>query len=248
MHIYIYELIFFVILISICLLVLRYIGIIRLKKYSSPLLGTIEVWQKFNGEKSLTINRYTHGISTNLKTINKSYWFTIAEEALKHCEKKRNPHVLFLGLGANTASNIIAKNNPLIHQTIIEIDPFIIQACESYFDLKSLPNYTLLQGDAYKLIDTENFKNKFDVIVIDIFTGNPPYVSTRSDKPNFIQKLLKLSNHQGLLVFNRPANTKQAIIDSDALYAYLKTILKEVKVTYIKDPRGFQNNIITGLS
>lgn len=248
MHIYLYEVILFLLVIAACLAILRSIGIIRLKKYTSPLLGSVEVWQKFSGEKSLTINKYTHGISIYKKSISKSYWYHIAKITLDHCRSKKQPKVLFLGLGANTSSLLVARKNPATHQTIIEIDDSIIKACETYFELKTMPNYTLIKGDAYKLIDTrKDFIHTFDVIVIDIFTGNPPYVSTRSDKPTFIQKLLTWSKPGGLLVFNRPANTKQALLDSEALTAYLRTILKNVTTTCIKDPRLFQNNIVTGI-
>lgn len=223
-------------------------GITRLKRYDSPILGAVEVWQKFNNEKVLTINKYTHGISANRRSIKTSYWYDIAQKALDHIGRNKSGEVLFLGLGANTSSSIIGRENPTIHQTFIEIDSSIIQAAETYFDLKKLPNYTLIQGDAYKLIDQhKDFLKKFDVIVIDIFTGNPPYVSTKSDKPNFIQKLMKWTKPGGLLIFNRPANTDQAVIDSNALTKYLKTILKNVQVTYINDPRKYQNNIVTGI-
>src|SRR3989344_5497889 len=100
----------------------------RLKSYPSPILGLIEIWEKYNGEKVLTINKYSHGISIDDKTITKSYWSFIAEEVIRHIRGKRNVQVLFLGLGANASSGIINRNNPQVKQTIIEIDENIIRA------------------------------------------------------------------------------------------------------------------------
>lgn len=235
-------------IILVCLIIIGYLGKFRLKKYQSPLLGSVEVWWRLNGEKSLTINNYTHGISTNVSSITKNYWYTIAEKAVQHCQDKKSPQVLFFGLGANTSSRIIAQKNPQIHQTIIEIDSYIIEACEQFFDLKSLPRYTLIHGDAYDLIDKrKDFTKKFDVVVIDIFTGNPPYVSTRSDKPHFIQKVIDWTKPDGLLIFNRPADNQRAVRDGKILIRNLRSVLDNVQVTLVQAPRGLKNNIITGM-
>lgn len=218
----------------------------RLKAYISDILGLIEVWEKYNGEKVLTINKYTHGISIEDTSIVKSYWYSIAQEALHHVGNKKNPEVLFLGLGANASSRIIYKENPRVHQTIIEIDNFIIQACREYFHLDEMKNMTLIRGDAYRLVDTRHdFKNTFDVIVVDIFTGIPPYVSTKTNQPPFIQKMLQWSKKNGRIIFNRPANIKKDRADTKKLFAYLKTLFQDVKKVYIQDPRGYQNDILT---
>lgn len=219
----------------------------RLKKYFSKNLGNIYVDQKYNGEKMLSINVYPQGVSTEDDSIKKSYWFCIAKQAVKFCNGRKNPQVLMLGLGANTISDLIGRMNPNIHQTIVEFDDAIIQACKDFFNLEKLPNHTLIKADAYKLIDRpESFKKKFDVIIVDIFTGNPPFISLKSNRPNFIQKVIRFLKSDGEIIFNRPAHTQAARDDSQKLKDYLSALFKKSVLIFIKDPRGYKNNVIAG--
>lgn len=236
-------------LFSIPFLLLAYwrLNLKRLKIYHSPLLGKIEIFKKYNGEKALTINSYIQGISIEKKSAQSSYWFYVAEQAVKFCQNKNNSQILMLGLGANTVSNFISQLNPSIHQTIIEIDKYIIDACRQYFGLDKLPNYQIIKADAYKLVDIKNiFDQKFDVIVVDIFTGNPPYISLKSNQPPFIEKLLPWLKRDGMIVFNRPGHTEKTRSDSRELQQYLNTLFKTIQLFDIKDPRGYRNNVITG--
>ncbi len=218
----------------------------KLKEYHSPILGLIEIWEKYNGEKILTINKYHHGISTDAKSFKKSYWYYIAKQALDHIKHQKKPEVLFFGLGANASSRTIDQQNPQAHQTIIEIDHSIIEACKEFFHLDEMKNMTVIEGDAYKLIDERKYsQKKFDVMVVDIFTGIPPYVSTKTNQPPFIEKLQKWLKKDGLIIFNRPANIAADREDTKKLDAYLRTKFKKVQTVYIKDPRGYQNEIIT---
>ena len=217
----------------------------RLRRYISPQLGNIDVFQKYNGEKFLTINSYAQGVSINKPSVKKSYWYSVASSAIRLTRGKKPPQILMLGLGANTISNLIAKINSKVHQVIVEFDEDIIKACKDYFDLDKLPNFEIIQTDAYKLLDQEQaFKQKFDCIIVDIFTGNPPYVSLASNKPTFINKLIPYLKKDGSLIFNRPGHTEEARKDSRRLEENLKLLFKETKILDIKDPRGYRNNVI----
>jgi len=110
----------------------------RIAGYYSPLLGKIEIFQKYNGEKVLTINSYPQGVSIHDESIKKSYWYAIAQEVLRFTQKRKKPQILMLGLGACTIPNLIAKQDKNIHQTIIEIDKEIIKACHDFFGLGQL--------------------------------------------------------------------------------------------------------------
>lgn len=234
-------------LIPILLLALWRIGLWKLKSYHSPLLGKIEVFRKYNGEKVLTINSYAQGVSVEQKSITQSYWFFIAKKIFDFCQGKKDPQILMLGLGANTIPNLIVRLNPQIHQTLVEIDKCIIEACKKYFRLNELPSYTLITADAYKLLDSKKaFPQKFDAIIVDIFTGKPPYVSLESNQPNFIEKLLPWIKRDGMIIFNRPGNTEGACSDSQKLKEYLATLFKKTNLTNINDSRGYRNNIILG--
>lgn len=233
------------ILIPILLIAYWRLRLKRLKKYASDKLGDIEIWQKYNKELLLTINTYAQGVSTNSPSIKKSYWYKVAELAVSHTRSTTHPQMLMLGLGANTISSLIAKLNPEAAQTIVEFDEMIIQACYDFFNLDKLSNYQIVQEDVYQLLNKKRvFEKKFDAIIVDVFTGKPPYVSLKSNQPNFIEKLLPYLKKEGVIIFNRPGNTEGARGDSQKLENYLKTLFQNTNFFDIKDPRGYRNNII----
>lgn len=231
------------------LLALWRVGQWKLKRYHSPLLGTIEVLKKYNGEKMLTINTYLQGVSTNKKSIKDSYWYRAAQETVNFCQGRKNPQVLMLGLGSNTISDLIGKKDNKIRQTIIEVDKYIIAACREYFDLDKLPNCQLIQADAYKLAENPRaFGRQFDVIIVDIYTGKPPYVSLESNQPNFIEKILPWLKKDGMILFNRPGHNPEAREDSAELEEYLQTLFQKTELLLIEDPRKIKNNLILGFT
>lgn len=219
-----------------------------LKKYQSSLLGQIEVLEKFNGEKVLTTNNYPQGVSVDQPSIKQSYWYKIAEQTSVFCQSRPSAKVLMLGLGANTISNLIARLNPQTKQTIIEIDSQIIQACEDFFGLKELPRHKLIKANVYQLAEQKNvFKEEFDVLIVDVFIGSPPYLSLKSNQPSFIEQLLPWLKKDGMIIFNRPAHIEQVRADGFQLKEYLNTLFEKTALFDIKDPRGFRNHVILGV-
>lgn len=240
------QIIIALVAIPILLILIWRVRLKRLILYHSKILGKIEVLEKYDGERVLTTNGYLQGISIQKKSIEQSYFYTVAKEAAKFCQDKKKPLVLTLGLGANTIPNLIAKLNPQIHQTIVEIDKNIIQACQKFFALDNLPKSQVVQADVYKLVDQKNaFNSQFDVIVVDVFTGEPPYISLKSNQPSFIEKLLPWLKKDGMIIFNRPAHTEKLREDGLILETYLKTLFKNTQVFDVKDPRGYRNYVIT---
>lgn len=234
------------ILIPLLLLALWRIGLKKLRGYQSPILGKVEVFQKYNGEKVLTINSYVQGVSVEKESIQQSYWFTVAELVTNFCQRKDNPQVLMLGLGANTIPNLITQMTPKIRLIIIEIDKYIIEACRHYFNLDKLPNYQIIQADAYQLFEQKNNPLKtFDAMIMDIFVGKPPYISLKSNEPSYIEKIIPYLKKDGMVVFNRPAHTEEARGEGQKLREYLDTLFKHTEIFDIKDPRGFRNYVIT---
>lgn len=241
------QLIIPTLLIPILLLIYWRIRLKRLKTYQSKILGKIEVFEKYNKEKALTINSYVQGVSIEDKSIKKSYWFCAAKQATKFCQQQKNAKILILGLGANTIPNLVAKLNPKIHQTIVEIDSAVIKACQEFFNLNKLPKHQLLQANAYKLINGKKIPSQpFDVIIVDIFTGEPPYIDLESNRPNFILKLLPFLKKNGAIIFNRPAHNEKVRAEGELLKDYLSTLFRKTEIFDIKDPRGFRNHIILG--
>lgn len=216
----------------------------RLRRYKAK-IGVIDVVETYDKERILKINTYSQGISINKGSVDKSYWYAVAKNAVDHCKNKKSPAVLFLGLGANTSSGLIARLNPGIHQTIVEIDPDVIQACREYFGLDTLLNAEVVNDDAFAYIKkAAKAKARFDVVVIDIFSGIAPFVVNGTEKPDFIKRVEKILKKDGIMIFNRPDDSEEARSSTKELIKYLKNHFKDVKDIYIHDPRGYRNNVI----
>lgn len=217
----------------------------RQARFKSRISGLVEIFRKYNGEKILTINRYPQGISINHPSIKRSYWYKAALLTNRWTVNKNHPQVLILGLGANTISGLIYQLSPQIHQTIVEIDQIIIQVCRQFFRLDQLSNYNLVKADVYKLLNKPHpFPHLFDVIIVDLFTGPPPYAAIKSNQPVFIAKLPPQLKSSGLIIFNHPAHTKEAQVAGKNLREYLTTLFRKVQVHFIQDPRGYRNYLI----
>lgn len=218
----------------------------KIREYSSEISGKITIAQKYNKELVLLINNYDQGVTINDKSIKNSYWYLIAEKAIQFCLKKKDAKILMLGLGGNTIPSLIAQANLEIHQTLVEIDPIIIGACREYFGLDRTKNCTVLNTDAYQLLssNTSQFKDRFDIIIVDIFIGRHPYVDSKSAQPGFIQILPRYLKKGGIIIFNRPADTENIRQENEKLKKYLQSHFKTVVSTFIKDPRGYKNDII----
>lgn len=240
------DLFLLLLILFLCFVLYRY-RVKKLQVYNSPLLGTIVVWQKYNRERLLTINGFSQGLSIDNLSITKSYWYTIAQSVLKIIKKQKKPRVLILGLGGNTTSLLIQKENPKIAFIIIEIDKYIIQACKDWFSLGDIKNLTLIQDDAYKVIFTvKKIKPPFDAIVIDIFNGKSSRkIQSREEK--IITQLAKLITPKGALIFNWPANTEKTKQEANEIIQFCKNNTLIVHKEYIHDPRGYKNFVITAL-
>lgn len=224
---------------------------LKVKKLASKLsdFGLIEVLEKYNGERTLTINHWAQGITTADPSISQSYWAKVSELIITTCQNKKSPKILMFGLGGNTISQLIQKQNINIHQTIIEIDPVIIEFCRKYFDLDQLSNAKIINQDAYKLIASRQFKNEsFDVIVVDISTGNPPLVDPKSAMPSFVKQISKLLKKDGKIIFNRHADTAIIRLENEVLRSHLQKSFKKIASIKTFDPRGYKNEIVICLN
>ncbi len=237
--------VFLLTILLVCLYILWRYNIKKVQTYISPLQGSIVVWEKYNKEKLLTINNYSQGISITDSSIKKSYWYKIASRVLEVCKKKKNPHVLVLGLGANTTSLLIQKENQRVSFTIVEIDTQIIQACKDWFNLYSLKKLTLINDDAYKVIGKKTqIRGPFDAIIIDIFNGKSSK-KIHSREKKIITQLSKLLSPHGALVFNWPANSEKTKKEADKIMSNCKKIGLHVYKEYVKDSRRYKNYVIT---
>ncbi|MDQ3239247.1 MAG: methyltransferase domain-containing protein [bacterium] len=217
-----------------------------LKKYQSNISGNIEIRQTKDktNEIRMLMNYYTQGISTSPNSTTGSYWDKAANISLGATQNNDPPQIMTIGLGACTIPNIIANSNSNTHQTLIEIDPIVIQACNEYFKLKELPNCTLINSDIYNLIDTDKFKTSQDVIMLDILTSKSKYAISEKEQ-NLIKIILTWLKPNGSILFNRPSHTVQLKKDVIEFEKYLHSQFDSVKTyTVVDEKRKFENTII----
>lgn len=232
-------------LILLLLFLIKRLTIKKLATYHSDISGSVEIWQKYNLEKMLTINGFPQGISINDPSIKKSYWYFVAEATVKFCQNQLDPQILILGLGSGTISSLISRFNPKIRQTVIEIDPIIVQLCQKFFDLNKIAHLKLIIADGYKFLSQKNnLKDKFDVIILDIAQGEKQIIPNQSSNINFIKNLNHRVKDKGLIIFNRDAHTENLQLENQHFVKSISTLFKQIDNYSIKDPRGYQNSII----
>ena len=219
----------------------------RLQRYESKISGHIDVSEKYNGERVLMTNYFVQGVSIEQPSIRKSYWYRIASETIKRAKGKRNYTVLFIGLGANTSSLLIHRENPNIRQVIVEIDPLIVRACREYFSLDELKNAEIIEADIFALLPKKKtgWKGNFDAIVIDTFDANPPYLLKGSHDPKVLNQLLAWLKADGMFLFNIPVKTTGKDIPS--LQVYLSSVFRRQTHEIIHDPRGYRNHVLIAI-
>ena len=111
---------------------------------------------------------------------------------------ERVRRVLMLGLAAGGALKAIYKEYPGCSITAIEHDPEMIRIAEDLALYKPYPKPTIIQADAESAV--ASLKGQFDLIVIDLFTGEEPPAFIAED--SFIKALAKRLAPQGRLLAN----------------------------------------------
>jgi len=233
-----------VLLVVILYFLLRMRSTILVEK-NSPLVGKIVVIQKANGERLLTTGGFSQGVSVGNVDLADSYWYYQAEKILSHCNGKKNPSVLWLGLGAGTGPHLVARKNKKISQTAIEFDPLIIKTAEEYFSLTLIPNLTIIPSDAYKEINTlKKIHKRFDAISVDIYINDDPQNGKRLTKEHFLQTAFQLLTPGGIILFNRLAHKEDERKRTEEFINDLREKHKAVTSKFIRDSRGYRNDIV----
>jgi len=158
--------------------------------FSSPYNKHIAVYEE-HGEMKLLVN----GSPQSGRYI-RALW----KEALKkfHHTLPLN-HILVLGLGGGTVINLLHGANPEALITAVDIDKVIIDIAKKYFKVDEMKEVSIIHEDAKRWI-TENQKNKYDCIVIDLFSGRhiPDFVT----EEEFICSVTNMLTPSGCLYIN----------------------------------------------
>ena|SRR3990172_3078944 len=107
---------------------------------------------------------------------------------------------LILGFGSGTVAQLIENLWEGIKITGVEIDPLMLSLGEKYFNLDK-KRYEIKIMDADKYLKKVLGKQKFDIIIADIYVGdNVPEIF---DSEKFFRKLSKIINKNGFVLVNR---------------------------------------------
>ncbi|MBI3559052.1 methyltransferase domain-containing protein [Candidatus Gottesmanbacteria bacterium] len=116
-------------------------------------------------------------------------------------------NALILGLGCGSAIKSLRQKFPDCQITGVEINPEMIAIGKKYFNLDKISNLKIIRADAKKFVSKT--KQKFDLILVDLYKGNVP----EKQKINYSKILTK----NGVVLINHLEGLKNRI-------EYLKVI------------------------
>ncbi len=165
-----------------------------LAEVTSPINGEIKV------VKTLVFGTYiqVEGL-TQSGGVMYSVWNTVLKKTKKEVDMLRN--ALILGLGGGDAARLIKKYWPEAKITGIEIDPEMVKLGQKYLGLDE-SKVTIKIQDAKDFVKSQvKAKKKYDLILIDVYVGYE--VPEKFTEKEFIKQILKLTDKDGLVIFNR---------------------------------------------
>jgi spermidine synthase len=85
-------------------------------------------------------------------------------------QSKPKMHIAQLGLGTGSLAKFTLAYCPQVQNTIVEINPAVIIAAQTMFNLPmDHPNLSIQQDDALRFVKDQNHNQKFDVLQIDLY-------------------------------------------------------------------------------
>lgn len=172
--------------------ILSYIFPINIYKKLSKINKSIEItWN--NGELVLDScnTNYSYG---SLQKILKKGLKTIGFEKIESMD-----HILVLGVAGGSIIKTINNETQFKGKiTGVELDSEIIEIANKYFQLDKIQNLEIIISDANDFV--KNSKDKYDLIIIDIFqdTTMPEFLF----ETQFNQSISQLLNKNGVILFN----------------------------------------------
>lgn len=142
--------------------------------------------------------------------------------------------VLVLGLGGGTVVQLIKARYPEAKIVGVEIDPEIIKVGKKFFKLDRIDNLEIINDDAIKWVDDYQ-KNKFDLILVDLYIGGEFTQGVASEK--FLKKLKKLLSKKGIIIFNRLVSPSEDLAGFEERlkkhFSFLKTIETHTNLLFL---------------
>lgn len=201
---------------------------------------------KAGKEIKLIVNGFVQSFSKNSRFAEKRVWGKLTNLVAQKAPNAKG--VLLLGLGAGTMIHFLqeklAKNSPRF--TCVEIDKEIVDVAYKFFELEEVKNLKVICEDAYEVVANPNkygVEGNFDCIIVDTYLGDicPDNIRTGI----FLQNLLKLSQQETLLVFNKVVKKDQQHEISE-FESQLSPYIKNIGVVKVKCPVISDNYLFYG--
>jgi spermidine synthase len=107
---------------------------------------------------------------------------------------------LILGLGGGTVINALEKKYSGMRITVIEYDQEMIDVARKYFGMENGINLHIICDDAFSYVRRKKGREKFDLIIMDLFTGK--YNPGESRQFVFLKQLKNLLQPGGYILYN----------------------------------------------
>ena len=156
----------------------------------SPISGEIFITE-FLGRKSLFVN----GTAQSGGEF-KRMW----DQVISKIKNRNFRQCAVLGVGGGTVIRSIRRYYPDLPITAIEIDPLIISLAADRFGLKNIRYLNLVVFDALDWVKRNINLNRYDLIVVDLFTGRTNPLPVRQQL--FLKRLIKTVRNGGTVLYN----------------------------------------------
>lgn len=184
-----------------------YFADIQIEKVESAYSGTLEVICR-KGRYALCTNNAVYSYDDLYVNFNDSF------ECLD-LEAYDLQNVLVLGLGLGSIPWLLEKKfHKIYNYTFVEIDQKIVNLAEHYTLSELSSSYEVICQDALEY--TKNCKQTFDMVIVDLFIDN--MVPSVFESLDFIQHLKRLLRQDGLLLYNRLADTPELLERTSQFY------------------------------
>ena len=188
------------------------------------------------------ISMYLDGMRHSSMNVNDPLDLVIDYTKYFHLGMLFNPastDVLFVGGGGFTGPKNFVALYPDVKVDAIEIDPDVIDAAKSYFDLKENARLQVFNEDARRHLST--FDKKYDLIVLDAYASN--YVPYHLMTHEFFQTVEKRLEPDGIVISNVIGSIEGK--NSQLVRSIYKTMKETFPVSYIflteDKPTNIQN-------
>lgn len=172
----------------------------NMRNFASRLLGIKVLYKtnsRFNGKLMLVKDLFGKRLLANGLSQSGSYIKKLWSFALSKVEGDPR-EILVLGLGAGSCLEPIRDKWPKARIVGVEIDPKMVEIGKKFFGL-SENDLKIITKNAFDFL--LNSKERFDLVLVDLFLGDQP--PKESESGRFALDLKEKLNDKGLIIFNR---------------------------------------------